>query len=479
MRWSRYFPSAWVRRGVVAALLAVTVLPGTALAHGFGSRYELSLPKWLFVTGGAGVVLVSFVVVSVFAGREEGAFDYTARPLDETPLGPLLSTGMVQAARAAAVVLLVVGVIAGLVGPAEFNENLLTNLVWVGWWVGYTFSVIFLGNTWPVLNPWTTIYDWTTSLLDRDPTAHREYTWGHLPAVVLFVAFAWLEIVGPISRNPRVMAGLVVVYSVYLWGGMVVYGPEPWLANADPFTRLYAYLGKFAPLSPADGGEARMYGVGLVAHDDALHRTGALVFLVAVLYSVTFDGFLATPEWRDLVLSVPRLPVQFATTTLLMLLMLAVFVGVYVAFGEVMRVAADSTLTGGYLARRFALSLLPIAIVYQVAHFYTFLLVQGQFLVLALADPFGLGWNLLGIGGFAPSSQVPFLSVQFVWQSQVLLIVLGHVVAVWVAHHVALDVFEDRRRAIKSQVPMMVLMILYTMLSLWILTRPVVEPPLV
>lgn len=466
-------------RALLAVVVAAGVVPGTALAHGFGSRYELSLPKWLFIAGGAGVVLVSFVVVSVFAGREEGGFAYSSRRIVETPLRPLLSTWLVRSVRAAAVVLLFVGVAAGLVGPVDFNENLLTNLVWVGWWVGYTFTVIFVGNTWPALNPWKNVYEWITSVLGRDLSLDREYAWGHVPATVLFVGFAWLEIVGPVSQDPRWMAGLVLAYSVYVWVGMVVFGPATWLRNADPFTRLYAYLGKFAPLSPVRGGEARMYGVGLVEHDDALHESGALVFLITVLYTVTFDGFLATPEWRSLALSAPRAPVDYGTTTVLMLSGLGVFVGAYLAFGWGVRAAAGSAMSGGYLARRFALSLLPIAIVYQVAHFYTFLLIQGQFLVLALADPFGLGWNLLGVGGFEPSSQVPFLSVQFVWQSQVLLILLGHVVAVWVAHHIALEVFEDRRRTIRSQLPMMGLMILYTMLSLWILTRPVVEPPLV
>jgi len=120
------------------------------------------------------------------------------------------------------------------------------------------------------------------------------------------------------------------------------------------------------------------------------------------------------------------------------------------------------------------LSLLPIAIAYQVAHFYTFLLTQGQYLVLTLADQFGLGWTLPGLGGYEPTSLL-FLSVQFVWQSQVAVIVLGHIVAVWVAHHIALEIYDDRRRSIRSQVPMMLLMVGYTMLSLWILTRPVLN----
>lgn len=471
----------------VLVLLALAVVPGAALAHGFGSRYELSLPRWLFISGGAGVVIVSFAVVSAFAGRSQSAADYANRPIAETPLAVLTAPPVVAAARFVSVGLLVVGVAAGFLGPSGFSENLLTNLVWVGFWVGYTFSVIFVGNTWPVLNPWRTIYAWTERVLDRvlagdrGLSLDREYRLGSVPALLGFLAFAWLEVIGTISQDPRAMAGVVVGYSLYLWAGMYVYGPDPWLANADPFTRLYAYLGKFAPFAPAGedrDAEIRMYGVGLVEAEPSLDDTGALAFLVALLYTVTFDGFLATPEWRDIALAVPRLPVPTVSTTIVMSFGIVLFLGVYQAFAVLMGRAADTTLAAGILSRRFALSLLPIAIVYQVSHFYTFLLVQGQFLVLSLSDPFGRGWDLLGVAGYEPVTQIPFVSVQFVWQSQVALIVVGHIIAAWVAHHIALDLFDTRTQAVRSQIPMIALMVVYTLLSLWILTRPVVDPPI-
>lgn len=470
-------------RLLTASLVFVVLatVPSVALAHGFGSRYELSLPRWLFLTGGAGVVLVSFVVVSAFAGRNESRSVLGRRPLADTPLAVVSSPIVIASTRVLGVLVLFVGIVAGVLGPATFNENLLTNLVWVGFWVGYTFSVIFVGNTWPVLNPWRTSYEWIERAFGRQLSLDRDYQYGCLPAFVAFLAFAWLEVVGTISQDPRAMSVVVIAYSAYLWGGSLRYGKDTWIPNADLFTRLYAYLGKFAPLAPGTAdrdAEVRTYGVGLVEADQSLHDTGALAFLVAVLYTVTFDGFLATPEWRDVALALPRLPIPKLTTTVLMFLGIGLFLGIYVAFGALMKLATQTTLSAGILSRRFALSLLPIAIVYQVSHFYTFLLIQGQFLVLALSDPFGQGWDLLGVAGYDPVAQVPFVSVQFVWQSQVALIVIGHVVAAWVAHHIALDLFESRELAVRSQIPMIALMVLYTLLSLWILTRPVVEPPL-
>lgn len=468
----------WGLRGTLIGFVVLWVMPGVVVAHGFGSRYELSLPRWMFIGGGAAVVVVSFVIVSLYAGRENAPFEYTTHRLVDTPLAIVTSSRGVAAVRGVVVVFVLLVWIAGLVGPSDFNENPLTNVVWVGWWVGYTFSVIFVGNTWPILNPWKTVYEWVTTLLDRDPSFDRTYTFEDYPLLLGFLLFAWLEIVAPISRSPKAMAVLIGAYSVYLWGGMIVYGKDTWLRHGDPFTRLYHYLGKFAPVTLRDGGEIRMYGVGLVEYESTLYNKGGLAFLVAVLYTVTFDGFIATPAWVSLALSVPSLPVRYLTTTILMVSGIVLFVIAYVGFGWVMARIVDTRLSGRYLARRFAQSLLPIAIVYQVSHFYTFLLIQGQFLILSLADPFGRGWNPLGIGGFEPTATIPLLSVQVVWQSQVALIVLGHVIAVWVAHHIALDVFPDRRSATLSQLPMMALMVVYTMVSLWILTQPVVEPPL-
>jgi hypothetical protein len=62
-----------------------------------------------------------------------------------------------------------------------------------------------------------------------------------------------------------------------------------------------------------------------------------------------------------------------------------------------------------------------------------------------------------------------------VWYTSVIAIVLGHVLAVYVAHVVALREYRDRRRALLSQLPMLVLMVAYTMVSLWIIAQPIVE----
>src|SRR5215216_35423 len=130
---------------------------------------------------------------------------------------------------------------------------------------------------------------------------------------------------------------------------------------------------------------------------------------------------------------------------------------------------------GGFrrLAAAYAFSLVPIAIAYQMAHYYTYLLVQGQMIVSLVSDPLGWGWNLFGTADFEPRHGI--VGAGFVWYSQVALIVAGHVIAVYLAHSISLRLLRDPGRALRSQLPMLVLMVLYTMTSLWILAQPIVE----
>ena len=55
------------------------------------------------------------------------------------------------------------------------------------------------------------------------------------------------------------------------------------------------------------------------------------------------------------------------------------------------------------------------------------------------------------------------------------MIVVGHILAVYLAHRIAMRTLGDRRLAIASQYPMLLLMVLYTMVSLWIIGQPIVE----
>ena len=125
------------------------------------------------------------------------------------------------------------------------------------------------------------------------------------------------------------------------------------------------------------------------------------------------------------------------------------------------------------MASWFVLTLVPIGIAYHLAHYHSLLLVAGQYAIPLLSDPFGLGWDLFGTTLYRVDLSV--VNAASIWYLSVGAIVVGHVLAVCLAHVMALRVYGDPRPALRSQIPMLVLMVLYTMSSLWILSQPVVK----
>jgi len=120
----------------------------------------------------------------------------------------------------------------------------------------------------------------------------------------------------------------------------------------------------------------------------------------------------------------------------------------------------------------FALTLVPIALVYNAAHNYSYVMVQSQGIIPLLNDPLHRGWHLLpAVAGYTPSFALAQAAT--VWYAQVILIVLGHVIAVYLSHLRAGERFRTAQRALLSQYPMLVLMVTYTMVSLSILAAPI------
>jgi hypothetical protein len=125
------------------------------------------------------------------------------------------------------------------------------------------------------------------------------------------------------------------------------------------------------------------------------------------------------------------------------------------------------------LARRFVLSLVPISLAYHIAHYFSYLFIGGQYAIPLVSDPLGLGWDLFATRSY--HVDIGLVGPRLQWYVAVLAVVLGHIVAVYLAHVTALRIFGADRAGLISQIPMLLLMVSYTMCSLWILSQPIVE----
>lgn len=492
------------------------LLPTTrAYAHGFGERYDLPVPLWLYLYGAAATVLVSFVIVGMFMrGRDEGRgprrFDLYGVPGARAALESVVTLSALRLAS--------VGTLGLVIGTAFWGDpasivNFSVAFIWVGWWVGLGYVFSLVGNLWALLNPWKAIFEWMEGLYGAMTRGKRlglgkryPYEIGVTPAIVMFFAFAWVENVYVHAGAPTHLGIMAVFYTVASLGGMFVFGKHTWLHYGDAFAVLYRFLSKFAvtevrvtdsrhcsacdlPCEPDGSGCVNCYdcferakgarqlnvrapGVGL-AYPETV-RTSEVAFIVLALSTVTLDGFKETEAWqsvKDAFLSGVTFYRNDLNTTLALAAFPLIFVGAYLLTCKISNRVSGEGASTGETARAYIYSLIPIALAYNVAHFFSFLAIQGQLIVKLISDPFGFGWDLFGTADW--QVQISIVSARLVWFVGVGAIVIGHVIAVYVAHVISMRRSGSRASALRSQYPMVALMVGYTVVSLWIVAQPI------
>jgi hypothetical protein len=483
-----------VTRPVVAlgaALAAFWLLSLPAEAHGFGQRYDLPLPLSLYLFGTAAAVTLSFIIVGLFARHTPGARGYPRIDLLAHPLGRWLAhpvlLGLLKLIAAGVFILTVT---AGFCGSQDPYRNIAPTLVWIIWWVGLATFSAFVGDLWAVVSPWRSLFDGAdrlyrrltgrTSLALGLPYPEALGMW---PAVGLLLAVAWTELVFPSPAVPANIAWLALAYSLLTWGGMAVFGSEIWVKHGEVFAIFFGLFARFAPTEPlirkqsgARGLALRPFGAGLLANTPA--SASMVAFVLLVLSSVLYDGLLTTPEWaaaeQQLIDLMPALGElgSVIIRTIGLVAFWVVFLAAYLAVSAVMSVTAGRRSPRG-MAQSFALTLVPIAIAYHLAHYLAYLLTQGQYVVPLASDPFGYGWNLFGTAGYRVD--IAIVGARFAWYAAVTSIVVGHIAAVYLADVRAHQLLGVRPAALRSQMPLTALMVVYTFVSLSILSEPIVE----
>jgi len=477
----------------VCAALLVSIEP--AAGHGLGERYDLPLPLGLYLSAAALVVALSFLVPIAFArlAPNMAGLAPTRIPFLEIPSLPC-KRALVLVVRSFSVLLFILVLAAGFFGSPDPFKNPLPVSVWIIGWVGVAYISALLGNVWALINPWSNLFrlgEWIASqaagrplrpLLGYPPSLS---SW---PAVALFFVFAWMELVWPHRDRPAALAWAILLYSVITWSAMTLFGRHIWLEKGEAFAVAFKLLARFAVLGRPDDGQKQIVlrppATGLLVKSPVSPSIAA--FALLMLATVTFDGLQETPLWAaisDHSLAVPlvkrtadilRLQPHTLLATVALVVFPMIFVAIYLATALLMALSASGTSVGtSDMARMFVLTVVPIAVAYHLSHYLSYLLIAGQFIIPIASDPFALGWNLFGTRLYLVDFSV--IDARFVWYASLALIVSGHVIAVWIAHFQAGRFFPDRRNALRSQAPMLALMIGYTALSLWILAQPITK----
>ncbi len=519
---------------IVALLVGALASLGvkSTYAHAFGEKYDLPIPLNFFLIGGAATVALSFVVIGLFVRRGSETWSYPRYNLMGTRwLGAVISSPVVLTA----IKVLSVAFFGLVLATSFFGTNnrldvLSPTFVWIIWWVGTGYIAALFGNLWMLVNPWKITFEWAEKLLgsgsdgQENPMFRYPEKWDVWPAILLFLAFAWLENVYNGASVPFQLGMLILLYSVITWGGMLAFGKHTWLRHGEAFSVLFGFFARFSPTevrvidnrvcgscerecNPSGNDcvdcyecferaersqrefNVRPYAVGL-AHPGRV-STATAAFVVLALATVTFDGFQETSAWKDIQIAVysfsptvedtvdtlelADLPNIFKDTsnTLGLILVPSIFMVVYLGFSWAIRKLSGEQAPVFDVAKAFVFSLVPIALAYNMAHFLSLLLITGQSVIPLLSDPFGYGWDIIGTADYRVNIRV--LNVKYAWYIASGAIVLGHIISVYIAHVISMRRVSNHSLALRGQYPMLALMVIYTFTSLWIIAQPLAE----
>jgi hypothetical protein len=466
---------------------------GSVSAHSFGQSYTLPVPVWLYLYGAAATLVISFAMVGYFVGAKAGAASHRRIALSRwwRP-DSRLSCVLFGLLRGLSVALLALAIVSGFIGNQNAYRNINMTLFWVWFVLGFTYLTVLLGNWYTLLSPFRVLADGLERILRCRFQGVYVYppALSYWPGLAFYLVFIWLELFG--RASPLSLSVILSVYTAINLLGCWLIGKDVWFKYGEIFAVFLGLVAKIAPVHCEYNTAGRVKNVFLQRPFSGLYQKrpvpfSLLVFVLFMLSSTAFDGLHETALWvggfwknlYQLVLfpiygSTP--PVTLPTIRKLFLvyqsgaLILSPFVylGLYALFlligGRLLRYGSPRD-----LLTWFAYSLIPIVFAYHFTHYYTLLQIQGPQMLRLMSDPLGIGWNLFGTAQTVINI-VPDMGR--VWHTQVAVIVAGHIVSVYLAHRQALVLFPDRRAAMLSQLPVLVLMVIFTSVGLWILSLP-------
>ena len=452
-------------------ILSWGITAGKALAHASEGGFVLLLPTDVYIGAGAASVALTVVLLTLLPKQTT---DRLFTPLALWRVGR--GIGLHHVTSCLAALLLAFLVWRGFAGPRDPLSNPMPLFVWTVWWVGMVSLQGLIGNHWRWTNPWTgpgALLSRLTGM--RAPLRYPRHL-GYWPGIVIFLCFAGFLLADPAPADPARLAAFAGLYWYLALTGLVLFGPA-WLVRAEALTVLMRAYARMGIVGRAKGRRALgLPGWQVLARP--VPQLGLAVFILILLGTGSFDGLNETFWWLGVLglnpLEFPgRSGIIFQTLAGLLITNAALIAAFTLCLWLGERIAGNTRpLREAFCL--FAPSILPIALGYHIAHYLTAMMVDGQYLAKVLNDPMGTGADLLGLGDFYVTTGFfnTAATVKAIWLSQAGAVVIGHVIAILLAHSLALRGGQSTRRAVLGQAPLAMFMVAYTIFGLWLLASP-------
>ena len=462
-----------IRRVAAAAIVAGALAPASATAHGLVGKQDLPIPRWLFAWAAAVVLVVSFVGLSVLWAKPRLQRVEERRVLT-------VPRALEVLAGALGIAFFALVIYAAFEGTSAPTANLAPTVIYVLLWVGIPFLSMVLGDVFRAFNPWLAVgktAGWGMRRFGGDtaPEPLPYPAWlGRWPAVAGVLVFAWVELVYANRDDPRQLGIMALAYAAVQLVGMSLYGVRAWSDRGDAFS---VYFGMFARVAPLRWHGGALYRRPVLGGAPPLTPVpGTLALLCTMIGTTSFDGFSQGSLWNEIA---PHLQSFFMSLglnaehalewagTVGLVTMVLIIGGLYRLGIAGMRSVGRGR-PARELAGSFAHTLVPIALAYVVAHYFSLLAYNGQALVPLLSDPLGHGADLFGTA--STTINYTWVTATGIWYVQVAALLLGHVAGLTLAHDRALAMYAQVREATRSQYWMLAVMVTFTSLGLWLLS---------
>lgn len=445
---------------LIFLVLFVFILPSVSNAHGIGQLYALPIPLSYYLLAAASAVAISFFLAAIFIRSYSNTKTATVRKPIELP------RQVIVLLKAISVGLLTLCIFSGVFGNQDPTRNFTPVFFWVYFLIGMTILSIFVGNIWDVLNPWKTL----SSLISEPSSKVVKRDISSSVGLILILSLYWLELISGVSFVPRLLGIIIAVYTVVNLIASEMF--RNWYEEGELFSLLFSFIGSFAPWRIHETKASPP--IKFEFEEKYLRPVGfSKLYLAAILLAGTsFDSFKETALWSNITSGLGLIFPSMTLDTLALFISPLPFLIFYYLVIWIASIVTKNYGKVQELSLTFVWSLVPIAFGYSLAHSFSLTVVTLPRMYRLLSDPFGFGWNLFGTAGFRETAVV--LGARNIWLIEICFVVAAHIAGVWVAHRIAAKYFKSEGLVLKSQIPLMILMIGFTIVTLWLLSQPLV-----
>ena len=460
-------------------ILAFIALPLRSFSHAFDERYDLPIPLSFFIYGSMLIVASTYLVSLLFIKKDETPRKVMQTSTKEDPFLFRVSRELEIFVQITATFFLFFLIYLAFWGPKNPLMNLSSHFIWINWWIGMPLLFAIFGSSMHCLDPFNAVIGYFKKIPTRQSlgsiTKLMNYL-GRWPATLGLLCWGWIEVVYSNAAVPFYLGVLIVFWLVSGVIGSLLIGHAQWNENWNFFRIYFSYFGTFSPFyRQSNSVHLGRPFIELVQQANACR--GNVAFVIAMLSVVLFDGLHSSQVW----LAFEHLWGPYFDSngyTLGFLGVVLVWGGFYIFFlvacflvpQTISANARDKFSFTLYISEKFAPTLIPIALAYHLAHNFSSLIIQGQSAFILVSDPLDQGLDLFRTANFYPN--ISIVNAETVWYVALSSIVIGHMISILLAHLVALREFQSSVEASKACLPLTILMVLFTAVSLIILAEP-------